>query len=245
MVDISFEQNSRRKHELKMRPAIDSIYARVWPGCTIERFERSEDVILDIKFAIDVKITLPNGMILTGQEKALTYPNRRYRTVTVEYWNDPETKQNPGDWFHLASQFYFCGYSTQAGDGFDPWVILDWAQIVEATRRGRIIWKTQGNNHSNARANFKNTPMEDLPRRAIMYSYGLVFPSLYAKTDWWTPRQMSLMPELRQYTLAEAIKQPPVQDAPKQLALMPDDVPAQSGKQNAQQGSERSNVSPT
>lgn len=169
----NFEDDPRRKHELAMRSSIDSIYRQCWPGCQIKRFDHSDDAILDIKYGIDVEVKMSNGMVLLGQEKALQYRYRTHRTVTVEYWNDPITKTKPGDWFHLASQFYFCGYATADGKMLDPWVLLDWMQVVEATRRGEINWGLRDNSKTNALANFKFVKMKDLPPQTILFSKGL------------------------------------------------------------------------
>lgn len=158
-----------------MRPVIDAIYGQQWPGCTISRFERDDDLILDKKHAIDVKVSLPCGMILLGQEKALRHHYAKFGTVTVEYHNNPLT-QEPGDWFHLASQFYFCGYATEDRDGFTSWVLLNWPKVVQATHEKRLTWSgPRDNSKTSARASFKHIKMGQIPSECVMASHGVHF----------------------------------------------------------------------
>ena len=200
-----FMKNPRKQSELRRRPAIDAIYNRVFPGCTIKRFDHGNDLILDVRFAIDVELKMPNGMILLGQEKALGNEFARFRSVTVEYYQDPTIKEE-GDWFKLAAQFLFCGYANITDTEFNPWVILDWAQVVESTRLNNIHWMINKNKDGRARANFKYTVMDKLPVSCILHSGGLAVPILMPKPVV-KPRQMTLEPKLRQPSLFEAVPQ--------------------------------------
>lgn len=167
----NFDNDLRRKHEIAMRPIVNRVYDYVWPGCAYQRFDKSESV-LDIKYGIDVKVTLPNGMALFGQEKVLRADYRHYETVTVEYYNVPKNKI-PGDWFHLAAQFYFCGYANVAKTTITPWVLLDWPAIILATQKGLLRWsKPRDNSMTVAQANFRHIRMVDIPDRCIIAKWG-------------------------------------------------------------------------
>lgn len=168
-----FEKNSRRQQEITMRPVIDAIYAKVWPGCTIKRFDSDEDKLLDIKYGIDVQVTLPSGMILLGQEKALSHRYATFRTVTVEYLNDPKTGDK-GDWYHLAPQFYFCGYATADNAALKPWVLLNWPSVVLGTTTKKIAWVGPiDNSKSPAKASFVYIQMDAIPNDCVIASEGL------------------------------------------------------------------------
>jgi len=166
----NFDNNWRRKQEIKSRPFINDIYRRVFgDAISIERFDHTENYLLDKEFAIDVRVTHPNGLILTGQEKALSYEYKSYESLTVEYMQNHQT-QEKGDWFKMAVQFYFTGYLNKAVTGFDLWVIADWSKVVLGTASGRIQWYENSNTKSQARASFKYCNMAKLPGDCIISS---------------------------------------------------------------------------
>ena len=153
-----------------MRPVADKLYFEAFPGLTrIERIEREEQKVLDIEHAIDVILHFENGMILTGQEKFLSYKYRRFNSLTVEYENDP-ILHIKGDWFHCAAQWYFCGYINEDETGFEPWVIVWWPQIVMGTLRGQIHWRHNWNKEDGASASFRYVTMTQLPEWTL-YDY--------------------------------------------------------------------------
>jgi hypothetical protein len=158
--DSDFEQDPRRKQELKGRPIADEIYHSFWGAdIEIQRRERTEAYILDREFAVDVEIKLPTGHILLGQEKFLSSRYASKATVTVEYEQNQYTGEK-GDWFRLAAQFYFVGYFTPDGRYFRPWILLDWPAVVLATLQGRLAWQ-DGYNHDTL-ASFKHIRMAEL-----------------------------------------------------------------------------------
>lgn len=164
----TFEKNPRRIQELAGRPIADKIYKDIFGQDTIiDRTEQPDSFTLDKYFAIDVKLTLATKQILLGQEKFLSQKEAKYRTITVEYYQNPIDKE-PGDWFKLASQFYFVGYFNINKTGFDPWVLADWLQIVLNTYQSNIFWLDQDNKWSNAKASFRHTKMENLPKSCII-----------------------------------------------------------------------------
>lgn len=163
----NFENNSRRKQELAGRPIADKIYHSLFGKIKIERTEKEDDFTLDKNFAIDVKITLLSGQILLGQEKFLSGEYAKYNSVTVEYYQNPRTREK-GDWFKLATQFYFVGYLNEDMTSFKPWVLLDWIQIVLITYKGLMDWIEKDNTKSEAMASFKYINMNKIPDNCII-----------------------------------------------------------------------------
>lgn len=166
---MDFENNWRRKQEIKMRPLIDKIYRDVFGNIEITRFDDYKMNVLDKEFAIDVRLTLPNKQILLGQEKSLSYQYSKFRTLTVEYYQNPST-QETGDWFKLASQIYFCGYCDEEVNSFYPWVLVDWFKLVLLTNQNKIKWFTRQNTKDNAMASFIYTKIDDLPIECLIAS---------------------------------------------------------------------------
>jgi hypothetical protein len=163
-----FNNNWRRKQELKMRPYADIIYRQVFGNdIEIQRFEREDNKTLDIVFAIDVQIRLKNGQILLGQEKYLSHKYANFKSLTVEYEQNPLTHEQ-GDWFKIAAQFYFTGYITEKEDGFNPWVIANWTTMVIDSNQGSINWTHNHNQDGYARASFVYTNMTQLPNHCII-----------------------------------------------------------------------------
>ena len=165
-----FNKDWRRKQEIKMRPIADAIYKNVFGNDVIvERYEQPDNKVLDIVFAIDVKLTFVNGQILTGQEKFLSHNYAKFRSITVEHYQNPLVEEL-GDWFKLASQIYFVGYCDATMGGFEPWVIADWTKVVTNTNDGNITWSNNTNSKDGARASFVYTKMDDLPNDCIIAS---------------------------------------------------------------------------
>jgi hypothetical protein len=163
-----FDRDPRRQQELRMRPYIDSVYRSVFgSGIKIDRFDSEDKHILDKEFAMDVKITMPNGMVMLGQEKALSNKYKKYKTLTVEYHQNQYTSE-PGDWFKLSVQFYFCGYENDTSDGFDTWIIADWPRVVVETNNQNVRWYTNGNHNGSARADFTYTYYQKLPENCVI-----------------------------------------------------------------------------
>ncbi len=168
-----FEQNWRRIQEKRCRPFADKIYQQIFgdqikitrsddPNITPEEMMRLEKTL-----AIDIQIRRASGLIMTGQEKFLSAHQAKYRTITVEYMQNPNTKEE-GDWYKLAAQFYFCGYENQDIKSFSPWIILDWAQVVIETEAGHIRWMERANKDGHARASFKYTFIDKIPVSCII-----------------------------------------------------------------------------
>jgi hypothetical protein len=165
---MAFENNWRRQQELRLRPVADKYYSDLFgKEITVNRFEKEDDFILDKEFAMDVKITFSNGLILTGQEKFLSAKYSSFQSVTVEYMQDPKINE-PGDWFKLGVQFYFVGYANQTETGFYPWVMLDWTATVLATNNGELEWISNKNKDGHAKASFVYIPMQNIPEYCVI-----------------------------------------------------------------------------
>lgn len=170
MLDTNFNNDIRKKQELLGRPIAEVIYRQVF-GDNIEivRFEHEDNYELDRTFAMDVKIINPTGLILIGQEKFLSNEYIRFKTLTIEYMQNPSTQER-GDWFKMAVQFYFVGYFNKLQTGFDLWVVADWARVVLETLNENIFWEINSNKNGKARANFKYCIMTSLPDNCIISS---------------------------------------------------------------------------
>lgn len=166
--DAAFERDPRRQQELAARPLIDAIYAEVFGGSIqIRRTELPQGAILDRHYAIDVQVSLPCGMQLTGQEKALSNKYARYNSLTVEYEQVAGTAQ-AGDWFRLACQFYFCGYLSEDSQSFVKWAVVNWPALVIATHVGQVPWKGNANQNGQARASFKYVELNRIPDNCVI-----------------------------------------------------------------------------
>lgn len=165
---MAFENNWRRQQELRLRPVADKYYSDLFgKEITVNRFEKEDDFILDKEFAMDVRVTFANGLILTGQEKFLSEMYSKYSSVTVEYMQNPKTNET-GDWFKLGVQFYFVGYANKTETEFYPWVMLDWAATVLATNKGELSWKSNANGDGHAKASFVYTDMRYIPKHCVI-----------------------------------------------------------------------------
>ena len=167
-LESRFENNPRRKQEMRGRPIADAIYRSVLgDDINITRFENN--YILDKEFAIDVQVSLPSGLILLGQEKFLSFERSGFRSVTVEYMQNPVTGEK-GDWFKLGVQFYFVGYFTASGNDFYPWIMLHWPAVVLMTHSGSIKWIDQVNKDGKAKASLRYAFMDGLPKICVIAS---------------------------------------------------------------------------
>lgn len=170
----NFENDPRRQQEIRMRPVADMYYRQIFgENIDIARFEQEDDYILDKEFATDVKLTMPNGMILLGQEKFLSSYFARFETVTVEYEQNQWTGEQ-GDWYKLGVQFYFVGYCNQDNTDFSPWIMLNWPAVVCASHNGEIEWQQRANSNGSAMASFRYCNMTKFPEFTVIsssYSY--------------------------------------------------------------------------
>jgi len=158
--------------QLQMRPIADKLYRQVWGNdIVINRASNSSfpHPDLDRLLAIDVRITKPNGLVQTGQEKfRRPQRNRYYGDLTIEYMQKPNSNET-GDWFRFGGQWYFCGIATEDYNGFRPWVIVDWRQLQEKTEQGYIKWRIN-QNKEHGLSNFACVRMKELPPDVVIDS---------------------------------------------------------------------------
>lgn len=130
---MRFEDTPEMQLSLRMRDACSAVLCEVF-GVelqAIERFGTDHPLfILDREHAIDMRIRLRNGSYLLGQEKVLSFKFYKYRTFTIEFWQNRNTKE-PGEFFKIASQFYLHGYANSHENGFVEWKILDVLKLID------------------------------------------------------------------------------------------------------------------
>jgi len=132
--DDDFTKCWQYQQALRMQPAQDQIYRRVWhKDVVIERVAREDDDpanVLDRQFHIDTRVQLPGGGCFTLQEKALSHSLIHWNTFTVEYHQDRRDPTVPGEFFHLAAQFYLSGYLDETGEDYEFWNIIKWPEFL-------------------------------------------------------------------------------------------------------------------
>lgn len=118
---------------------------------------------------VDVILSFANsGRTATLQEKFLF---TTWNTITVEYQNDPRA-QIPGDWFTMRAQYYFCGYDPQRRGILYPWMLVNFARLMEETDRGAVIWHDRRNKRDGAKASFRYVAFEHVPTSCIVAKSG-------------------------------------------------------------------------
>lgn len=131
----------------------------------------------DYHLGIDVILTFWTGQEATLQEKFL---QTNFNTVTIEYYNDSRTQQNPGDWFNIKATYYFVGYWLHPQLGFERWILLDWPAVQRATAKNLIPWQDRTNQNGHAQASFKFVEVKNIPDNCILAKGG-------SRLNWYTP----------------------------------------------------------
>lgn len=179
----NFKNTKQYKDMMKMRPDCTRVLREVFnvEDSSIIRYEKENGVhILDQEFAIDLKVVLPNGSQLSGQEKALTNKYYKYRTFTIEFYQNRhdrrikhpsgyilEPKQK-GEWFKIASQFYLSGYSDTSGIKFIEWKIIRIYDFMLWMKKNTIEeLEKRCTPCTDSNANFLPIPYEDIPKHCI------------------------------------------------------------------------------
>ena len=166
----NFKQTPEYIQSLKMRPACNRVLCEVFnvDEDHIIRYSQDDGAhVLDQEFAIDLKVILPSGGQLSGQEKALSNQYYHYRTFTIEFWQNRYTKE-PGEWFKIASQFYLSGYSDTSGIEFAEWKIIKmfpfmvWLKQFAPDRLAEKVKPAGG-----SRAGFLPIPYKHIPHDCI------------------------------------------------------------------------------
>lgn len=163
-----FENNPRKKQELSMRDKADLLYKTLLPNLkSIIRYDQAEKFILDKEHGIDAVLIFNNQQLITLQEKFLSHQYAKYKSLTVEYEQNPQTHEM-GDWIKLACQMYFTGYINERGDAFEFYVLVDFARLVIETQKGNAAWRQNANRDGHARASFKYIHFDAIPSSCII-----------------------------------------------------------------------------
>ena len=163
---------TEKNFEEKMTKHIDEIYFKLFKNRLINIYRSKRDsennnklLFMDMELAIDTHLLLSNGSILTFQEKTRRNKFLTYNDFTFEYYNDPKTKEE-GEWFKLASQLYFFGYSNKNENGYDKFWILNVARlrtgIISKYSLDKLEEKFLKYNKPPAKANFFAIPFDIL-----------------------------------------------------------------------------------
>lgn len=151
----------------KMIPMINEIYKEVFDPQSIVRLSDGETHFLDKFFSIDGWVELKQGCILTFQEKMRRYHiYTRYRDLTMEIFSN-KPQDIKGDWFHIAADLYFCGYSNK-----EETMIIDYHIVKLLPLK---LWIAKNWDKSEIRENIKHSkatflilPWHKIPKEFIL-----------------------------------------------------------------------------
>ena len=163
----NFENDPRRIQEKTGRPIADKIYIKNWGLIEIKRYEKEDNLLIDMEFAIDLTIRMPNGMILNGQEKFLSFKYAIFNSLTVEYMQNPNNNLL-GDWFKLAPQFYMCAYFNENKTDFIKYILIDWPLFVIYSNINELKWVLNSNKDGKSTASFKYINFNNIPKCCII-----------------------------------------------------------------------------
>lgn len=162
----NFELTPEYIQSIKMRPACDNVLCNTFgiEKSNIERFDKNTELnILDREFHIDMRIKLNNGSQLTGQEKALSNEFYKYKTFTMEFYQNRYTKER-GEFFKIASQFYLHGYSDKSGIAFAEWKVIDILLLINWLKTAGLNRLEKNTRPSGgSKANFLFIPYDKIP----------------------------------------------------------------------------------
>lgn len=125
---MTFNDLETVKFQEKLKPYVIEIYKKHFGDCEIEdlRSKGFKVHILDKEYAIDSLLKFKDGHFITIQEKYRDYSSLHFFDFTQEYKNAVGTNhESNGEWFKLAAQMYFYGWSKKDYSGFEEYVILD------------------------------------------------------------------------------------------------------------------------
>lgn len=180
MESSEWDNQKTVKLQRVMLPWAHAVYRKIFPGCIIEdlRVDGTKVNVLDQEFGIDCKIHFPAPChgFLTVQEKFRSHNDlSRFGDFTQEWMNAAGTaRESQGEWFKLAAQLYFYGWSNATGDGFAKWLMLDVAKYrILVAKAGGLLRLAQPprlmHNNAHGRATFYGIPLWQL-RDAALYS---------------------------------------------------------------------------
>jgi hypothetical protein len=168
----NFDQTPEVILSNNMRGACDRVLNHCFSPKQIKRFTRDDELfVLDKHFHIDLVLTLPNGSQLTGQEKTLSNKFYSFRTFTMEFYQNRYTKE-PGEFFHIASQFYLHGYAHKNQKNFVEWMIVDLLLLLDWLKSKPIEdLEKQTRSSEGSRASFFYIPYDTIPKEFILHHW--------------------------------------------------------------------------
>ena len=168
-----FEETPEYIQSINMQPACNKVLSDVFDVNidSIKRFNKKDDkFILDQEFHIDVILTLKNGSSITGQEKSLSNKFYKFKTFTMEFYQNRFTKEK-GEFFKIASQFYLHGYSDESGFEFKEWYIFDVIKILNWLKSYEVSQLEKNTRPSTSNASFLYIPYNKIPKEFIIQSF--------------------------------------------------------------------------
>jgi hypothetical protein len=167
---MSFEETAEYIQSKNMQPACDKVLMSAFDIDIkdIKRFKKGEEkFILDQEFHIDVVLTLKNGSTITGQEKTLSNKFYKFKTFTMEFYQNRFTKEK-GEFFKIASQFYLHGYSDETGFEFKEWYIFDVVKILNWLKACKVSDLENRTRPSTSKASFLFIDYNKIPKEFII-----------------------------------------------------------------------------
>ena len=145
----------------KMQEYANLIYRSMWNISGIQR-NLGE---LDKERGIDIKLTLESGLTIDIQEKFRRNHYIKFWQFTIEYKNDPR-KNEPGEFYKLAANYYFYSYSNIKENGFKYWWLIDLNRFKNSYNDGILMNDDilQNGEHGKANAlcfDFNNQYLKD------------------------------------------------------------------------------------
>jgi hypothetical protein len=144
----------------------DAIYSKLFQLENIHRFQKSDNIILDRKYHIDVELQLVNGIKLLGQEKGLRFEHSHFNTLTIEFYQNRHTKEQ-GEFFNLGAQFYLSSYWNSTYTGFLKWYFIKIFDFLSYLKREPIEELEKHTRPSTSNASFYYINYNDIPRQFI------------------------------------------------------------------------------
>lgn len=173
---MRFEDTPEFIQSANMQPACNRVLRSVF-GVTdndIKRFKKGDELfLLDQHFHIDVVVTMPNNSTLTGQEKTLSNHFYKFKTFTMEFYQNRFTRER-GEFFKIASQFYLHGYSDRTGKEFIEWFIFDILKVIDWLKdcgEDKLAQKTRP---STSKASFLPIAYNKIPPEFILEHYAVL-----------------------------------------------------------------------
>lgn len=173
---MAFEDTAEYKQSIAMQPACTKAFMDAFqiPESNIIRYDKGSNNlhILDVNFHIDGKIILLNKSAITMQEKALSNKYYKYKTFTMEFYQNRYTKEL-GEFFKIASQIYLHGYSDTSGVNFIEYHIIKVYDFIAWMNQTFTIEWLENNmrNAAGSRATFINIPYSQIPQSIFMFNF--------------------------------------------------------------------------